>query len=264
MEMIYNSRMTASTRSLFIVIVLLTAGLAFIAGSKLFNLHRGSSFPGLPGSDTIGMTLVALHEDASNTPRVSIEFPQFASVSDDFNADIASSTIGRLEEFKRTIAENDMARKATSAPGHSDEIPPNAYSFDASWQAAQINARYVSMIMRYDSYAGGANENQEIQAFNYDVAARKQVTLDSLFAGVPNYLPKISELAQSQLSDLLSAASPGYVPGDMLEEGIALRPENFRYFTFNAYAVTFYFPKYAVAPGAFGEQKAVIPLNAIK
>ena len=186
---------------------------------------------------------------------------------EELNTAIASSVSSRLEDFYKVVALNSAARDATAnnppgKPGAS--IPPNAYSFIATWQEAQINNRYVSFIIRFDSYAGGANENQEVETFNYDVSAKKLMSLPDLFPAAPNYLDQLSKLSRQQLSDSLRTASPGYDPVAMLDAGTEPTADNFHNFTFTDYAVTLYFPKYAVAPGAFGEQRVTISMNSVK
>jgi len=214
------------------------------------------------GSTVSTLSVVSIHENASDTPQVSIEYPQFTSLPPSADEAIASSTMSRLADFRETVKENMAARFATG--GTHDEIASSSYSFNATWQQAQISDRYISFIIRYDSYSGGANENQEVQTFNYDVASGTPITLEDLFPNVQKPLQKISSIVRQQLRSSLASASQGNVSDQMLDEGTAPLDENFANFTFTDNAITFYFPKYAVAPGSFGEQKAVILRSDIK
>jgi hypothetical protein len=213
-------------------------------------------------SEVLPLSVVSINEDDPMSPQVNVEYPQFSSLPADFNDAIASSSLSRLDEFKKTVADAIAARLATS--GASAEIATSSYSFNASWQSAQMNSRYVSFIIRYDSYSGGANENQDLATFGYDVASNTPVTLESLFPNAPDRLKVISRLVRAQLRSSLMAASPGYNPDAMLNEGTAPTDENFSRFTFTDKLITFYFPKYAVAPGAFGEQRTTIARSQVR
>lgn len=257
--------MKKSTKGLIILLIIVVAAVAFIAGASIFNPDYGAdiqTFTSLPGSKVIALSLVTLNEQATTSPHVSVEFPQFPGLPSELNKAMSSTTREHLADFRVAMTENDAARRATG--GDDDAISPDSYSFIADWEPDQVNSRYISLVLRFSSYAGGANENDQLETFNYDVVHRHFITLADIFPGVPNLMQKISDVARSQLSDSLTTASPGYIPGDMLVQGTAPAALNFSRFTFTDYLVTIYFPKYAVAPGAFGEQKVVIPRNAFK
>lgn len=213
-------------------------------------------------SDVIPMSIVSIKETASSSPRISAEYPQFSSLPAEFNEAIASSTMSRLDEFKSTVAENIAGRRATARSAM--DIATSSYTFTASWQPAQMNGRYVSFVIRFDSYVGGANENQDLMTFNYGIASGTPVTLAQLFPNTADPLKIISRLTRERLQDALKAASPGYDPDPMLEEGTVPTEQNFSNFTFTDDTIIFYFPKYAVAPGAFGEQKVTLSRDKIK
>jgi hypothetical protein len=245
---------------ILIIIAIIVVGYGF---TKHPNTVTSPSVTAVPTGSTVStLSIVSIHETASSSPQVNVQYPQFSSLPPSANEDIASSTKSRLADFRDTVAENMAARFATG--GSHDEISSSSYSFNASWQPAQVSDRYVSFIIRYDSYSGGANENQEIQTFNYDVASGTPLTLEDLFPNISKLLQKISAIAREQLRSSLSSAAPGYTPDQMLSEGTAPLDENFSNFTFTDNAITFYFPKYAVAPGAFGEQRVVISRSSIK
>jgi hypothetical protein len=233
---------------------------SFPPASLLAQTPAGTISPA--GSIIIPVSIVSLREDASSSPSVSVEYPQFPSLGADLNSAIASSTLGRLAYFRRTADENQIARQATG--GASASLPPDAYSFTATWEPALIDPDQVSFIERYDSYTGGANEQQEVQTFNYDIPGHRLLSLADLFPGVPDYLDQISALAREQLTETMVQSSQGNAPTDMIDAGTQPTVQDFSDFTFTDNEVTFYFPKYAVAPGSFGEQRAVIGRDAIK
>ncbi|MFA6432715.1 MAG: DUF3298 domain-containing protein [Candidatus Paceibacterota bacterium] len=212
---------------------------------------------------SVSASTVSVKESSPSTPTIDVEFPQFTGLPADFNETIGASVSGRLADFREIIMENDIARKTTSASGGA-AIPLSAFSFNASWKPGRVDDRYVSIVVRYDSYAGGANENQELETFNYDVAAKKTLVLSDLFPGTTDYLVQISTLARADLKAKLEQASNGSILPEMFDAGTVAIDENYHNFTFTDNTVTIYFPKYSVAPGAFGEQKVVIQRDAVK
>ncbi|MDE1975316.1 MAG: DUF3298 domain-containing protein [Patescibacteria group bacterium] len=236
------------------------------------------------GASTTPVVIVSIKENASTSPQVNIEYPQFPGLPVGLNDAIASATLSRLADFRQAAGYTMKARAATGDPRA--VISPSDYSFIASWQPTQMNSRYISFIERYDSYTGGANENQDLQTFDYEAdgtgsggttadnasgrsidssgSSGKMLTLADMFPGVSDYLTQVSYIARSQLTDSLAQASGGNVQISMLNNGTTPDSANFRNFTFTDYAVTIYFPKYAVAPGSFGEQHVVISRDTIR
>ncbi|HUX12230.1 MAG TPA: DUF3298 domain-containing protein [Spirochaetia bacterium] len=208
------------------------------------------------------MSIVSIVETASTSPTVTVEYPQFPKLPAALNSAVASATMTRLADFRRSAAETMKARAATG--DSAAVIPDSAYYFIASWQPSQVNPRYVSFIERYSSYAGGANGNEQLKTFNYDIARRRFVTLSDLFPDAPDYLGEIATMARSQLASSMNFASAGHVPLSMMDAGTAPDRTNFKNFTFTNELVTIYFPKYAVAPGSFGEQHLVIRRRSVK
>lgn len=198
----------------------------------------------------IAVMTEAVQEEASSSPSVSAEYPQFPSLSLELNQTIRSVVLNRLQEFRKEAAESKI-------------IPGKDFSFLARFEAVQANSSYVSLIIRFDSYTGGANENQDLQTFNYDVVDKKTLSLGDLFASGTDYLTAISSEARKQLMNKLTAAAGDASPSEMLINGTTPREENFKNFTFTDAAIQIYFPKYSVAAGALGEQQVNIPFASI-
>lgn len=226
--------------------------------------QTGSAASMPAGAISIPVSVVSLREKAPGRPTIEIEYPQFPAAPAAFDEEIASSTLSRLAEFRAEVRDNQAARAANSPKGSAGaptDMPADAYSFAATWTATRIDGQYISFVARYDSYAGGANGRQEIQTFNYDLANGRVVQLSDLFSSSDKsgYLAQISREVRSELADSMNAASDGGVSKEMLDAGTAPIADNFKNFTFTDHTITFYFPKYAVAPGSFGEQTATIP-----
>jgi hypothetical protein len=195
--------------------------------------------------------------------RIEGEYPQFGNTSSSFNATIADFVRSNLAQFQSDSEANQKARMATEPSGTTYTLPPQSYYFTASWEPKQVNARYISVIVRIEYFNGGANETQLLKTFNYDVAKGQVLALADLFPGVPTYLQQIAELTRQELENSLQSASDGNVQEDMLQSGTAPTTNNYANFTFNDEVVTIYFPKYQVAPGVFGEQKVIVIRSTI-
>lgn len=212
----------------------------------------------------IPMSVISI-EDASSSQLYRIEgsYPQFGNVSSSFNAAIANYVETNLVQFENDSVANLQARLATMPSGTTNPLPPQSFSFIASWQPAQITDQYISIIVRLDYFNGGANETSLLQTFNYDVADGKMMTLTDVFPGVSNYLQQISGIAIQQLTSSENNSSDGNAALDMIQQGANPTVANYANFTFNDDVVTIYFPKYQVAPGSFGEQQATIVRSTI-
>lgn len=215
----------------------------------------------IKGAKSTPIDIVSLRQNATSSPVVAIEYPQFPRLPSALNETIAKAVQDNLSDFRSSVAENESARAATSDSYAA--LPPNAYSFMVTWQEAEINDSYVSLIIRFDQYSGGTNENSTLMTVNYDVKNDKLLNITDIVSG-NDALREISTISREQLSNTLGIASDGNVSTDMLDAGTEPTLDNFSSFTFTDNIITIYFPKYAVAPGAYGEQKVTILRSAVK
>jgi len=214
--------------------------------------------------NSLGTSIVSVKEN-TKLYTVDAEYPQFAGVSDSFNKSIADFAEGNISDFKSASAENWQARQDTTPAGEpKQEFPPQPFYLSFNWEPEQLNQTSISFIARFAEYVGGANEIQNLKSFNYDLKNQKEVALADLFPGVPDYLNKISDIVRSDLISALDAASGGHTSMEMLNQGTEPVLENFSNFVFNTQTVIFYFPKYQVAPGVFGEQNVPVSRMSIK
>ena len=212
----------------------------------------------------VPMNVISIRDTSSSQIyAVTGEYPQFGNVTPDFNVAIASYVDANLSQFKTSAVQNWQARLATMPTGTVNTLPAQSFTFDTSWTPDQINSRYISIIVRLEYFDGGANETQLLQTFNYDVAAKKMMTLANLFPNVPGYLSKIATIAIQQLTSSENNNSNGNAVTDMIQQGAAPMATNYSNFTFNDDVVNIYFPKYQVAPGSFGEQEVGIVRSTI-
>lgn len=240
------------------LIILLAVAIAFGLGSLSSALWVNEAGNGTK-IEGVSVRVISLRE-SGRFYETRIEYPQFEEASREWNKSISDVVEVHFLEFKKNIGESWKARQETLPQGvEKSEFPEMPYLFVATWDAEQLNENSVSFILRIDSYEGGANLRQEIQTFNYDFTLSQSVSLTSLFPEEgEQYLSKISKFARLALVSDLNAFS-GDASTEMVESGTEPLWENFKNFTFNDQAVIFYFPKYQVAPGSFGEQKIVLP-----
>lgn len=240
---------------------------AFLLGVIAAMAWRGTSFPSgasNTASSSLPVDIVSVHDTSSKLWTLSIEYPQFLFAPASFNKEISDAVNAHLADFEKNSQDNWHARQATTPTGTPvEQFPSSPFDFIVTWEPAQINTHYISVIVRFSFFQGGASGVDELETFNYDLAGGHDMTLADLFAGTPDYLGKISQLSRQQLTGALTAASEGHLQTDMLDAGTAPTVDNFKNFTFTDYRVTVYFPRYQVAPGSFGEQQIILPRNGL-
>lgn len=189
---------------------------------------------------------------------VSGEYPLFSNDVAPLNDAIKKTVNDSVTEFVKTASTNWDQRMANAQS--EAEKPKDPFQYLMSWTPEQINTRYVSVVLRSQAYVGGANMVDTIFTFNYDVTRKAFITLGDLYPNEKDPLTLISSYAKDDLtSQFKDDIAKGQFPTDMITEGTKPTEENFSRFTFTDTFVTFYFPKYQVAPGAYGEQKVVVP-----
>jgi hypothetical protein len=250
-------------------VLILTVGLAAgFFSARYFNVPadelRGGSQEDFIGNINPGVTMygVSVAVPANNFYRITGNYPQVMGLPE-FNTRIEQFVVPSLEEFKKSAKVNFDARQATAPAGAvKSEFPDKPFDFSVQWEAAQTNLDYISLIVRVDYFNGGANFISQLKTFNYNVKERRNVALADFFSSDPDYLQKISSYSRKQLAQTLAA---GQIKADdpILLAGTEPKIENFQNFTFNESFITFYWSKYGVAPGSFGEQTVFLPLNQI-
>jgi hypothetical protein len=203
------------------------------------------------------LAVISLRERSTELYRLVGEYPQLDGL-DELNSVIQDAVESRLAAFGKECRENWDARQATlpqDQPKEEHPPEPPCY-FGVSWVPKQINTDFISIMLRFDVYSAGANMGTDFRTFNYDQGRKKPVELGDLFPGEPDYLARVSEFARESLG--ASLAAEGMTTG-MLEQGTEPKPGNFGNFVFDEDTITFYFPKYQVAPGAAGPQEVTMP-----
>jgi len=183
------------------------------------------------------------------------EYPEFETAGTDFNQEIAALVSDKINSFKKESMDNWKSRLDTIPAGKpAPENPEQPFVFLASWQSAQLNTQYLSLVIKIYYFSGGAHGNEEIHAFNYDMLQRKKIRMDDFFESSPEALKKISKISAEDITGQLQ--SQGWKENDSLKEmvnqGTAPVFENFKNFNFDSQSLIIYFQRYQVAPGAAG------------
>jgi len=203
---------------------------------------------------------------------VQAEYPEFMAASDDFNHEIAALISDKISGFKEESTDNWKARLDTMPAGKSvPENPEQPFPFIASWESAQLNTQYLSLVVKIYYFCGGAHGNEEIHVFNYDVSQKKKIGIEDFLDSSQEALKRISKISAEDITSQLQ--STGWKEDDTLKEmikrGTAPIFENFEAFNFDPQGLTIYFGKYQVAPGAAGSltvriTKALLEQNLLQ
>jgi len=199
--------------------------------------------------------------------RVQAEYPQFQTAGPDFNQEITTLISGKIDSFKKESMDNWKARLDTMpADKPVPQNPEQPFEFIASWEAAQLNNEYLSLVIKIYYFSGGAHGNEEICAFNYDMLQEKKIRIEDFFDSPQEALKKISKISAQDIMSQLQ--SRGWRTDDNLKEmvnqGTAPVFENFRNFNFDSHNLIIYFQRYQVAPGAAGSLTVTISKQALE
>lgn len=231
----------------------------------------------LPQAEVSIMSVKAISEQTPYT-NIDAQIPQFKNASLEFNKNIESNILELIAEHKKEAEDNWKARLETALPDQQIPITPTDPSdrlyFYAKFDTpVQNNENYISVLVRFGGYTGGAHPYEEIVSYNYDVKNKRELSLSDLFASDPEYLKKISDFSRSELikrftdnlkegfeNDEEKQAYIKEIIEPMLFDGTdPNKIENFRNFTFTDKEITIHFSQYQVGPYVLGLQDIKIP-----
>jgi len=198
---------------------------------------------------------------------IQVEYPQFEAVDASFNKEISDLILGEIDNFKKEAKDNWDARNATLAPGETPaENPPSPFDFIASWTPTQMNKEYISFSLNIYYFTGGAHGITEVDAFNYDVMKKEDITINDFLGNSQQALQKLSQIAAQQVTSQIQASN-GEMNNfltQMIQEGTQPTAENYSNFNFNYNSLTIYFQQYQVAPGYLGPLTIILYKNTLK
>lgn len=153
------------------------------------------------------------------------------------------------------------AAKGTAAPKEKEaapeapfEMPP--YSFNGSFEVIHASPAFVSILLSYSTYMGGAHPSHVTAAFNYDLQRGVPVQLAELFAPSADYLKVIAGYSIRELKKLSTTSD--------VESGAAAKPENYGSWNITPLGLLVTFDPYQVGAYAVGSHEVLVPYATLK
>lgn len=228
---------------------------AIIAVILAIAIYMSKSNQPSPASrEGLLVSIEAIHQ-TDNFYDIQVEYPKFPGLAD-FSAEISDLVSGKISSFKDEARKNWEARRATATPENPvPENPEVPFPFIVEWRPVQMNNKYISFVVHFYSFVGGAHGMNEVRAFNYDFAKNKEITITDYLNSSEPAFESLALLAKKEVTSQLQATGmqiDGFT-GKMIEDGTKATPENYKNFNFDYNSLTIYFQQYQAAPGSAGE-----------
>jgi len=199
-----------------------------------------------------------------------VKYPYFKNAPDVFNENIFKLLNNEVSNSKKLAKENWMARYNTKLPDENiSEIPSSddKFSFYSDFTIAQSNSNYISLVLNYGGFLGGAHGYEINVSFNYDLKNGKFLSIKDLFLNDEEYLSYLSSESRKYLmsqyvntstynqNDLNSDGSFNEYNQSLISsinQGTEPKEENFSVFTFTPDKIKIYFADYQVGPHSIG------------
>jgi hypothetical protein len=197
-----------------------------------------------------------------------IEYPSFKQADFSFNKKIQDLVKKQTEEHREISKENWQILFADQNDNIVDNVPTEEekFYFFVDFVLTQSNPDYISFILKFSGFSGGAHGYENYVSFNYDVRNKKELEIDDLFSDDFDYLNFLSlrsrEILKNRFAIVNEEDKVNYAP-EMLEEyldsivssiedGTGPEKENFSVFTFLPNKIKIYFAQYQVGPYVIG------------
>ena len=199
-----------------------------------------------------------------------VKYPYFKNANNEFNLKIESLIKDKMEEDSKASKDNWLSRFKTQVAGDNiPEVPTNEkdkLSFFSDFTIIQSNSTYISFILKYGGFSGGAHGYENNVSFNYDIKNKKDIELKDLFSDNPDYLIILSAKSREYLKNKFAVvteedkkdsdpeALKEYVDNmnSMIDSGTEPVVDNFNVFTFTPDKIKIYFEQYQVGPYVIG------------
>ena len=226
---------------------------------------------GAPGEKQLFISSLPMniesYQESDSFFSIHAEYPQFQTAHPNFSQEIASLISDKIDSFKKESLENWKARLDTMpADNPLPKNPEQPFEFIASWQAAQLNNEYLTLLIKIYYFTGGAHGNEEIHTFNYDMVQGKTIAIEDFFVSPQEALKKISRISAQDITSQLQSRQWKIDDNlkEMLNQGTAPVFDNFKNFNFDSHNLIIYFQKYQVAPGAVGSLTVTISRQTLE
>ncbi|HPL92730.1 MAG TPA: DUF333 domain-containing protein [bacterium] len=187
---------------------------------------------------------------------IEITYPTFDG-KDNLNSLIENFVTDYVANFKESANSYESAMDDLAEDG---EVFPITYYLHARYDKGRFDENYVSFVLAFEYYSGGAHGGREYYGFAYDLQNDKEMKLSDLFVDRPNYLNDISQFCFDDLrKQIQEKTGDDYMDEEWLKDGVSPEAENFQAFIFDEDSITFYFPPYQVAAYALGDFTVEFP-----
>lgn len=225
---------------------------------KLFNLFITSLFlASLTFAETDSLTIIKKEfyqatEDTSAYVR--IFYPQISnlnnqSVQNKINSLLETEFMQAKNWFNDFIADTDYI----------SEFPPDwVFSFETDFRVTLNNADFLSLVLDYYEYTGGAHGNYYSIGYNIRLSDGEILTLKDILK--PNSLQALSEFCVEEILNMFDANSLN--DAGFFEDDLDISDDQDFYITPDALVIQF--DPYEVAPFAMGSIEVKLKFSQIK
>jgi len=264
-----------------LILVILAVGYSIYKQSKLTKLVNGGVTvapvvnTGFVVADTYDTKILNPDNLYTNFDE---KYPYFKNADQDFNSKIEEIIKNQISSDSEQSKENWQARYDTQVKGDNIALVPAAqdkFSSFADFKVIQSNSDYISVVLNYGGFTGGAHGYENNTSFNYDVKNHKVIELKDLFKMDPNYLTYLSTSSRDYLKKQFAVVSEEdkknsdpealkqYVDNitGMIDSGTEPKDENFSIFTFAGNKVRIYFSQYQVGPYVIGSPEIELDIK---
>ena len=116
---------------------------------------------------------------------------------------------------------------------------------------------YISIVLYFEEFTGGAHPIHFIKTFVYDKETNKLLTIDDLLTQNKNLLNELSTIVRKELLKIPKYQDP--IVKSMLLDGTKPTKENFSKFALTKDGLKVYFDYYQIAPYYYGNSELTIP-----
>jgi len=199
-----------------------------------------------------------------------IKYPYFTNADVSFNSQIEDLIKTKMEDHRKASQDYWQARYDTQEKGDNfPKIPAkeeDKLSFFSDFTIVQSNPFYISFVLKYGGFSGGAHGYEINKSFAYDVQNQKAIELKDLFPNDTEYLTYLSNASRKYLDAQFATVSEedkknsdpeaiaSYIKGmtSAIEDGTKPINDNFSVFTFTPDKIKIYFAQYQVGPYSIG------------
>lgn len=147
----------------------------------------------------------------------------------------------------------------TSDTDYTSEFPPDwVFSFEADYRVKYNSKDFISIVMDYFEFTGGAHENYYSVSYNIRTSDGAMLTLDDILK--PNSLQALSEFCAEEVLNMFNANSLN--EAGLFEDELLISYD--QDFSITPNSLVIQFDPYEIGPYAMGSIEVELKFNTIK